>query len=63
MCAEDFVLHLPLRYEDETQIIPIASARPGLMSQIEGEVVRSEIVLKPRRQLTAVLRDESGEIH
>ena len=63
MCAEDFVLHLPLRYEDETQIMPIASARPGLMSQIEGEVVRSEIVLKPRRQLTAVLRDESGEIH
>lgn len=61
--AEDFVLHLPLRYEDETQIAAIGSVRPGVMAQIEGEVVRSEVVLKPRRQLTAVLRDESGEIH
>lgn len=63
LSAEDFVLHLPLRYEDETQILDIGSIRPGLTAQIEGEVVRSEVVLKPRRQLTAVLRDDSGEIN
>ena len=61
--AEDFVLHLPLRYEDETAIMEIESIRPGMTAQVEGEVVRSEIILKPRRQLTAVLRDESGEIN
>lgn len=61
--AEDFVLHLPLRYEDETTIMPIGSIRPGMTAQVEGEVVRSEIILKPRRQLTAVLLDESGEIN
>lgn len=34
----DFVLHLPLRYEDETSITPIASLAPGLDAQIEGVV-------------------------
>lgn len=47
--AEDFVLHLPLRYEDETTIMAIGSIRPGMTAQVEGEVVRSEIILKPRR--------------
>ncbi|WYX08510.1 hypothetical protein WJ978_22065 [Achromobacter xylosoxidans] len=26
---EDFVLHLPLRYEDETRVIPISQLRPA----------------------------------
>jgi ATP-dependent DNA helicase RecG len=59
---ESFVLHLPIRYEDETQIQDIVNLRPGMSAQVEGEVVRSDIVLKPRRQLTATLRDDSAEI-
>lgn len=59
---ESFVLHLPIRYEDETQIQDIVNLRPGMSAQVEGEVVRSDIVLKPRRQLTATLKDESAEI-
>ncbi len=35
----DLVLHLPLRYEDETRVTPIADARPGEPAQIEGTVV------------------------
>jgi len=58
----DFVLHLPLRYEDETRVTPIARLRPGVWAQIEGDVVRSDIVLRPRRQLTAVMTDGSGEL-
>jgi len=59
---ESFVLHLPLRYEDETQIQKIISLRPGMSAQVEGEIIRSDVLLKPRRQLTATLKDDSAEI-
>jgi len=58
----DFILHLPLRYEDETRVTPVVRLRPGAWAQVEGEVLRSEVVLRPRRQLTATLADESGEL-
>ena len=58
----DCILHLPLRYEDETRIVPIASLRPGAAAQVEGEVLRSEVLYRPRRQLTAVMADDSGEL-
>jgi ATP-dependent DNA helicase RecG len=59
---ESLILHLPLRYEDETQIQDISALRPGMAAQVEGEIVRSDVILKPRRQLTAVLRDDTAEI-
>ncbi len=58
----DFVLHFPLRYEDETKIEPIDSVRAGHASQLEGEVVWAEVTYRPRRYLLARLRDDSGEI-
>ena len=62
MSPEDFVLHLPLRYEDETRVVPIASLRPGFSAQVEGEITKSEVLYRPRRQLTATLADDSGEL-
>ncbi|WP_019939136.1 ATP-dependent DNA helicase RecG [Bordetella sp. FB-8] len=59
---QDFVLHLPLRYEDETRITPIARLRPGFPAQVEGDILRSEIQYRPRRQLTAVIVDDTGEL-
>src|SRR3546814_6939819 len=56
--ADDCILHLPLRYEDETRIVPIGSLRPGAPAQVEGEILRSEILYRPRRQLNAVMADE-----
>ncbi len=56
---EDLVLHLPLRYEDETRLTPIGQAQPGSSVQIEAEVLSCEIT-RPRRQLLARLRDEDG---
>ncbi|WP_312302571.1 ATP-dependent DNA helicase RecG [Pulveribacter sp.] len=56
----DLALHLPLRYEDETRITPIASAREGASVQIEGVVTHSQVQLHPRRQLVATLQDASG---
>ncbi|MFA5124010.1 ATP-dependent DNA helicase RecG, partial [Zavarzinia sp.] len=58
----DFVLHLPLRYEDETRITPLADARSGVAAQFEVEVVDSEIAYRPRRQLLARVRDGSGAL-
>jgi ATP-dependent DNA helicase RecG len=58
----DFALHLPLRYEDETRITPLADARPGIAAQFEVEVVDSEIAYRPRRQLLARVRDASGAL-
>ncbi len=56
----DFVLHLPLRYEDETRITRIADAQPGTFAQIEGVIVKSGIQFRPRRQLVCQIKDESG---
>ncbi|OZI34911.1 ATP-dependent DNA helicase RecG [Bordetella genomosp. 10] len=58
----DLVLHLPLRYEDETRVIPISALRPGYPAQVEGEITRCEVTYRPRRQLTAAIADESGEL-
>ena len=58
----DLVMHLPLRYEDETRVTPIADAVPGLTAQFEAEVVSSEVAFRPRRQLVARVRDDSGDM-
>ncbi|MDP3670559.1 MAG: ATP-dependent DNA helicase RecG [Telluria sp.] len=60
----DLVLHLPMRYEDETQVVPIREAclRGGHVSQVEGVVIKNEIAFRPRRQLLVTLADDSGEL-
>ncbi|MDX5410482.1 MAG: ATP-dependent DNA helicase RecG [Thauera sp.] len=58
----DMLLHLPLRYEDETRLTAIAAARPGFPAQVEGEVVGAEVVLRPRRQLVARISDGSATL-
>jgi ATP-dependent DNA helicase RecG len=60
----DLVLHLPMRYEDETRVVPIRDAcmRGGQVSQIEGVVTKNEIAFKPRRQLLVTIADETGDL-
>ncbi len=58
----DLVLHLPLRYEDETRLTPIASAPSGAPVQVEGTVRSTDIVYRPRRQLVCRIEDATGEI-
>jgi ATP-dependent DNA helicase RecG len=54
---EDLVLHLPLRYEDHTRVVPLASVRVGETVQAEGVVASAEIQYRPRRQFVCLLRD------
>jgi ATP-dependent DNA helicase RecG len=56
----DLVLHLPLRYEDETQLLRIDDLQPGLDSQVEGEIIHAEVAFRPRRSLVCQLQDDSG---
>ncbi|MFN3297429.1 ATP-dependent DNA helicase RecG [Caldimonas sp.] len=58
----DLALHLPLRYEDETRLTRLADARDGETVQVEGLVTRSEVVLRPRRQLQVTLDDGSDTV-
>jgi ATP-dependent DNA helicase RecG len=57
----DLALHLPLRYEDETRLAPIASLRDGDTAQVEGSVRDCQIQFRPRRQLVARIADDDGD--
>ncbi|MDO9281765.1 MAG: ATP-dependent DNA helicase RecG [Methylotenera sp.] len=56
------LLHLPLRYIDETHITAIRDLRTGESSQVEGEIVHAEVTYKPRKALIARLEDASGQL-
>ena len=58
----DLALHLPLRYEDETRLVPIASLHDGVNAQIEGVVTDSRIQFRPRRQLVVRLSDGQDDL-
>ncbi|MHB1245291.1 MAG: ATP-dependent DNA helicase RecG [Sulfuriferula sp.] len=58
--AADLILHLPLRYEDETRLTAIADALPGRPVQVQGTVAHCETQYKPRRALIARIGDASG---
>jgi ATP-dependent DNA helicase RecG len=47
----DLILHLPLRYEDETRVANIRDALPGIPGQYEVEVQSCDVMYRPRRQL------------
>jgi ATP-dependent DNA helicase RecG len=55
----DLALHIPLRYEDETQITLLGDCREGDNVQIEGVVTHSEVTFRPRRQLLVTVQDDS----
>ena len=59
---DDLVLHLPLRYEDETSITLIGEAMPGVPVQVDAEVLDVSVQFRPRRQLVATVADASGEL-
>ena len=57
---DDLVLHLPIRYEDETTVTQIAAAPAGAPVQVEAEVLDVSVQFRPRRQLVARVADSSG---
>ena len=59
---QGLLLHLPLRYIDETHITLIRDLRIGDSAQCEGEIVHAEVTYKPRKVLIARLEDNSGQL-
>ena len=59
---QGLLLHLPLRYIDETHITAIRDLRLGDSAQVEGEIVHAEVSYKPRKALIARLQDASGQL-
>lgn len=59
-------LHLPIRYEDETQLWSIDEACGHPLRgpiQTQGRVIRSQVVYRPRRQLLVTIEDETGVLY
>ena len=56
------LLHLPLRYIDETRITAIRDLRSGDQVQAEGEIVHAEVQYRPRKALICRLQDPSGQL-
>ncbi|WP_226442130.1 ATP-dependent DNA helicase RecG [Quatrionicoccus australiensis] len=58
----DLLVHLPLRYEDETRITPVAHAPWGEAVLVEVVVSSCEVQYRPRRQMVVHAVDDSGEL-
>ncbi len=60
---QDCLFHLPYRYQDRTHIYPIGTLRPGDQAVIEGNIIKSQIMLGRRRMLRVEIRDGSGSFY
>lgn len=58
---EDLILHLPLRYEDETRLTPVAAARADQPALFEVTVLSSQVQFRPRRQLVVHTQDSASD--
>nr|WP_087723551.1 ATP-dependent DNA helicase RecG [Pandoraea sp. PE-S2T-3] len=58
----DLILHLPMRYEDETRLSKIGDVLPSELAQVEGTVTSSDVAYRPRRQWLVRIEDEGHEL-
>lgn len=58
----DFILHLPIRYEDQTSITDISEVNLGEDCQIEATVNRLEELNRWKKQLIASVSDATGNL-
>lgn len=57
---QDLLLHLPLRYEDRTQLCTIDQLLPGIHTTVEGEILNCNITFGGRRMMTCQISDGTG---
>lgn len=58
----DFLLHLPLRFVDETRVVPIVEVQAGIWVQIEAVIEHAEQTPRGRRQLRVRVADDTGQL-
>lgn len=59
---QDLLFHLPLRYEDRTQIYPIGALYPGNYGTVEATIISSQVIHGRKRMLTCLVNDETGHL-
>jgi len=59
---QDVLFHLPYRYQDRTQLLPIGRLRPGMETTIQGEVRLAQVKFGRRRSLLVRVSDGTGQI-
>ncbi|TDR32957.1 ATP-dependent DNA helicase RecG [Hydromonas duriensis] len=62
MSDQDVLLHIPLRYEDETRITPVADLRLGVFAQVQVTVVEQSVQYRGRRSLLVTTQDVAGDV-
>lgn len=60
--VQDLLFHLPIRYQDRTQVRAIGTLKPGDECVLIGTVEHSETVYRKRRMLLASVSDGTGRI-
>ncbi len=60
--VEDMLFHLPLRYEDRTQIKSIKHLIVGEHALIEGTIQSTEVKIGRKRSLVCMFSDDSGTL-
>lgn len=60
---QDLLLHLPLRYENRTQLTAIKDARSGTHALITGVIQHDSHTIKSKKAYSCKLSDETGSIH
>jgi ATP-dependent DNA helicase RecG len=56
----DLLLHLPLRYQDRTRVVPLRALSPEAECLVQGQVVDARLAYGNRRSLVVTLEDETG---
>ncbi|MBU3626295.1 ATP-dependent DNA helicase RecG [Polynucleobacter sp. JS-Safj-400b-B2] len=59
-------LHLPSRYEDETELLTIEEAIAQCRfnsAQTQGVVIRNQVLFRPRRQMLVTIEDETETLN
>lgn len=59
---EQLILHLPVRYDDESKLNKINALEIGSVQHVEASILDRKIVLCPRKQLIIFLIDEFGSL-
>ncbi|MBE9564725.1 MAG: ATP-dependent DNA helicase RecG [Proteobacteria bacterium] len=62
--VQDVLFHLPIRYEDRTNLTPIGSLQPGQQALVEGVINHCEIKFggRGRRSLLCHFSDNTGAV-
>ncbi|MBP9727223.1 MAG: ATP-dependent DNA helicase RecG [Gammaproteobacteria bacterium] len=63
--AQDILFHLPLRYEDRTQLTPLNQLNFSDNKQsyvVLGKIIQVSIMRKPKPQLYCLIADDTGQL-